>query len=394
MRKNTPLFLILLTVFIDLVGFGIVIPILPIYASKFGAGATQVGIVIAIFSLMQFISSPILGRLSDKYGRKHILAICLFGTALGYAITGFATSIILILVGRIVDGITGGNISVAQAYLADISDKKDRAKLMGYVGAAFGLGFIVGPIIGGLMGTIHVAAPFVFAGILSLLNTLGVLFFLPETHLHDTQEQKVQKHGLFSLVALRLAFTPAQVGAFVILFTLLNLAFSMIHGTVPLFTHTRFGWDSRHNGYFFAFIGVIGVVTQGFLIERLVKRFGELILTIVGFFLMGIGLIVMGAAHMIASIILAGFFISLGNGLTTATIQALISSYSSQDEQGGVMGIAQGFGALSRTAGPLYGGYVYEFINMAFPYYSGGLILLLMAISSTVSFKWLRKSPR
>ncbi len=389
MKKPSPLIFIFATVFIDMVGFGIVIPILPLYAARFGAGATTVGMLIAIYSLMQFLSAPILGRLSDRYGRRLLLALSLFGTAIGYFLTGWGASIFVIFLGRLIDGITGGNISIAQAYIADVTKKEERAKAMGMIGAAFGLGFIIGPVIGGMMGRISIGAPFFLASAISLLNTIGVLLFLPEPVHHE--EPKEKGLFLFSPASLREALKPPQIGAFVGLFFLINLGFSMIHGITPLFTQRRFGWDAGHNGYFFAFLGVIMVVVQAGLIGRLVKKFGELRVAIVGFLLLALGMATLGSSIHGSMFFFGGLFVALGSGLANPTLQALVSKHSSADEQGGVLGIAQGFGALARTAGPLYGGWVFDFVAPSFTYFSGSLILLCMTIVSTLSFRWLNR---
>ena len=185
--KRSPLLVIFITVFIDLVGFGIVIPVLPYYAegTKFGATPTQVGLLFASYSVMQLVFAPVLGRLSDKYGRRPILLMSLLGTAIGFLILGFATTLWMLFVGRIIDGISGGNISTAQAYIADVTTKENRAKGMGLIGAAFGLGFVFGPAIGGILSRWGVNVPFLFAGGLAFANAILLYFTLPETVTRD-----------------------------------------------------------------------------------------------------------------------------------------------------------------------------------------------------------------
>ena len=181
--KRSPLLVIFVTVFIDLVGFGIVIPVLPYYAegTKFGATPSQVGLLFASYSIMQLIFAPVLGRLSDKHGRRPVLLVSLLGTALGFFILGFATTLWMLFLGRIIDGISGGNISTAQAYIADVTTKENRAKGMGLIGAAFGLGFVLGPAIGGILSRWGINVPFLFAGGLALANVVLLFFTLPET---------------------------------------------------------------------------------------------------------------------------------------------------------------------------------------------------------------------
>jgi DHA1 family tetracycline resistance protein-like MFS transporter len=273
--KRSPLVVIFVTVFIDLVGFGIVIPVLPFYVegTKFNASPRVVGLLFASYSIMQLIFTPILGRWSDKYGRRPILFFSLLGTSLGFFILGFATTLWMLFAGRIIDGITGGNISTAQAYIADVTTKEDRAKGMGLIGAAFGLGFIFGPAIGGILSRWGTHVPFLFAGALALANATLLYFVLPETVTPDHPARVSAATGRWSqllgaLSQTRLAFVLA-------IYFLFITAFSIMTSTFGLFTLYRFGFDAHDTGWIFAFVGVVGACIQGGLIGRLVKMFGE-----------------------------------------------------------------------------------------------------------------------
>src|SRR5688500_12361851 len=286
-RQRSPLFVLYLTVFIDLMGFGIVIPILPLYAQDFQATPLAIGWLTGIYSGMQIIFTPILGRLSDRFGRRPVLLISIVGTAVGFALMGMAQSLMLLFIARILAGITGGNISIPQAYIADVTAPEQRSRAMGMIGAAFGLGFTFGPVIGGLMSRISYSAPFYFAAGLAVANALLVYFILPESlsreHRNRPHENasiaEVFRHGrgwMFALVVATYFF--------------LITGFSIMTAFFALFTEKRFGYDAYANGYLFAYVGVLSVIVQGGLIGRLVKIFGEVTLARVGLLLTAVSL--------------------------------------------------------------------------------------------------------
>src|ERR1700682_2165124 len=281
--KRSPLLVIFITVFIDLVGFGIVIPVLPYYAegTVFGATPRAVGLLFASYSVMQLVFAPVLGKLSDKHGRRPILLISLLGTCLGFLILGFATTLWMLFLGRIIDGISGGNISTAQAYIADITTKENRAKGMGLIGAAFGLGFVLGAAIGGILSRWGINFPFLFAGGLAFAHAILLYFALPETVTPDHPARVSAASGrgwkqvLEAVHQTRLAFVLT-------IYFLSIVAFSIMTASFSLFMMFRLGYDAWHNGWIFAYVGVISAIIQGGLIGRLVKRFGEPALVIIG----------------------------------------------------------------------------------------------------------------
>src|SRR5215210_737656 len=280
--KRSPLLVIFVTVFIDLVGFGIVIPVLPFYVegTRFDASPRVVGLLFASYSIMQLIFSPILGRLSDKYGRRPVLFISLLGTGVGFLIMGFATTLWMLFAGRILDGITGGNISTAQAYVADVTTPENRAKGMGMVGAAFGLGFIFGPAIGGILSRWGINIPFLFAAGLAFSNAILLYFTLPETVTPDHPARTSAAVGRWSQLAR--ALKQQRLALVLSIYFLFIVAFSIMTASFALFTMYRFGYDAHDTGWLFVFVGVIGAIIQGGLIGRLVKRFGEVPLIIAG----------------------------------------------------------------------------------------------------------------
>lgn len=354
--KRSPLLVIFITVFIDLVGFGIVIPVLPFYVegTKFNATPRAVGLLFASYSIMQLIFTPVLGRLSDRYGRRPVLLISLVGTGLGFLVLGLATTLWMLFAGRILDGITGGNISTAQAYIADVTTPQERAKGMGLVGAAFGLGFIFGPAIGGILSRWGIGVPFFFAAALAFSNALLLYFTLPETVTPDHPARVSAAGGGWAQVVSSLRQTKL---AFVLLiFFLFIAAFSMMTASFALYTMYRFGFDAQHNGYLFGFIGVIGVLIQGALIGPLVRRYGEMPLVITGALLFTGSLFVIPfvgphAGGLLGLLVVIGIF-AVGNSLSTPALTSLASKSAGAGEQGGVLGVTQSAASLARAVGP------------------------------------------
>ncbi|MBA3515851.1 MAG: MFS transporter [Pyrinomonadaceae bacterium] len=355
--KRSPLVVIFTTVFIDLLGFGIVIPVLPFYAegTQFNATPRTVGLLFASYSVMQMLFSPVLGRLSDKYGRRPVLLISIIGTGIGFLILGFATTLWMLFLGRILDGISGGNISTAQAYIADITTQEDRAKGMGLLGAAFGLGFIFGPAIGGILSRWGIHVPFLFASGLCFANAILLYFTLPETVTtgHPARVSAAHGRGFTQLLG---SLKQPRLGFILTIYFLFIVAFSIMTTSFSLYTMFRFGYDAHHNGYLFAYVGLIAVIIQGVLIGRLVNRFGELWLVIVGALFFAVSLFAVpfvgpNGGGLLALLIGGGIF-SLGNSLSTPALNSLASKTVGAAEQGGVLGVTQSVASLARAVGP------------------------------------------
>jgi multidrug resistance protein len=354
----SPLFVIFLTVFIDMVGFGIVIPVLPLYAEHFHATPLEIGWLTGIYSGMQILFTPLLGRLSDRVGRRPVLIVSLAGTALGFLLMGWATALPLLFVARIIDGATGGNISTAQAYIADVSTPENRSRSMGLIGAAFGLGFTFGPMIGGVMSHISYGAPFYFAAALAATNVVLLYFILPESlskeyrsspHIR-TRLAEVFQHGhgrLFGTIVVTYLF---QISGFAIMTTLF-----------ALFTEKHFGFDARQTGYVFGFIGIISVILQGGLIGRLVKMFGETALARTGLVLLAASLAFLPLVASVPALLLACALIAIANGLVNPTLNGLASQMIDRSWQGRAMGLMQSAGSVGRLVGPLLGGWLLMF---------------------------------
>lgn len=355
-----PLLIIFLTVFIDLIGFGMIIPILPFYAEKLNATPAEIGWVFSIYSWMQFVFAPILGRISDKVGRRPILFISLLGSAVGYFVIGFAETLTLVFIGRIICGVTGANISTAQAYIADVTSRENRAKGMGLFGAAFGLGFIFGPAIAGILSKYGIHVPFYFAAGLSLFNAIALFIFLPESLKKSSDSEPVVRKNRF--VGFLSSFTKGEFGSINLVYFLLVTAFSIMTYAFVLFTEYRFGFDAEDNGYLFTYIGVIAIIAQGFLFNRFVKRFGEASLVIFGCILMVISLFAIpyfGPLNGGMLVLLIGMaLLAFGNSMASPGLTSLASKSAGEFDQGEQLGNMQSGASLARATGPTIGGYL------------------------------------
>lgn len=357
---TTPLVIIFITIFIDLIGFGMVIPILPYYAetAPFNATPFEIGMLFSVYSWMQFFFSPVLGRLSDRYGRRPILFMSLMGSAVGYFVLGIAGTLAMVFIGRILGGITGGSISTAQAYIADVTSKENRAKGMGLFGAAFGLGFILGPAIAGILSKYGVQVPFYFAAALSLVNAIALLFILPESVKFGAVPAVREKRNRF--VDIIESFGEPKFGLINLIYFLLVTAFSIMTYAFVLFTMYRFQFNAEQNGYLFAYVGIVSIIGQGFLFGRLVNHLGESRLVAMGCVTMAVSLITFPFIGPqfggLAFLLIATSFLSFGNAMASPSLTSLASKISAENEQGRALGILQSGASLARAIGPTIGG--------------------------------------
>ena len=364
----SPLLVIFLTVFIDMVGFGIVIPVLPLYAEHFHATPVQIGWLTGIYSGMQIIFVPILGRLSDRFGRRPILIVSLLGTAIGFLIMGWASSLPLLFLARIIDGASGGNIATAQAYIADVSTPENRSRSMGLIGAAFGLGFTLGPMIGGIMSRISYGAPFYFAAALAAINVVLLYFILPESL---SAEYRSRPHECTRLAEVFQHGHGRFFGTIVATYFFSITGFAIMTTLFALFTEKRFGYDAHQTGYVFGFIGIIAVILQGGLIGRLVKMFGETALSRTGLLLMAAALYCLPFVTTLPMLLLVSALLAIANGLVNPTLNGLASQMIDRSWQGRALGLMQSAGSAGRLVGPLLGGWLLMFdLSKPFGHYA------------------------
>jgi DHA1 family tetracycline resistance protein-like MFS transporter len=378
--KKKPLYTIFLIVFIDLLGFGIILPLLPFIAEKFKASDFQVGLLTATYSFFQFVGAPILGDLSDRFGRKKILLISQIGTFAGFIMLGFANSLWLIFLSRLIDGLTGGNISIAQAYIADVTTSKNRARGMGIIGADFGLGFIFGPAIGGFLAQFGFATPAFFAAFISLLSVFATLFLLKET-VTNNKAIPIQKKK-FDLKKLYLLLKQKPIGFLIILFFVLNLAFSSFQGIFALWAERKLNFGPQNIGYLFAYIGILSVITQLKILPELLKRIKEIKLLQLGVLMRSIGLVLVPFSTFPFVIYISFFLIAIGNGISEPTLQSIASENVDQKHYGQVLGYLQSSGSLGRISGPILGGGLFEFIGTSAPFLFAGSTTFLAYLYS------------
>jgi DHA1 family tetracycline resistance protein-like MFS transporter len=383
--------LIFLTVLIDLIGFGIILPIFPIFARELThQNEMMVGLLLTSYSLMQFLFVPVLGRLSDRMGRKPVLIVSVIGTCVSFLLMGYALlpgvrSLPLLFLSRILDGISGANISAAQAYIADVTTAENRAKGMGIIGAAFGLGFILGPAVGGALAHYGWQVPAFVAAGLSAVNALGIATILPES-LKEKGRHTGEDMGRWSLIS-RVAKRP-EIALPVFVFFLGQLAASISQVAFPLFMsdpnlHWRLGTQSI--GYLFAYIGLVVAFIQGGLIGRLVKRLGEVRVAWIGLFVLAVSYFLFPnvSTRPMLYLVLAGM--AFGQGAMIPSLNSLVSRRSGAEEQGGILGVNQSMASLARVIGPLWAGWTYHSFAPASSYYSAAAVLVV-ALVAALSF--------
>jgi multidrug resistance protein len=381
--KNKPaLSLIFLTVFIDLLGFGILIPILPAFAVKqLGVDETAIGIAIAVYSFVQFIFNPILGKLSDKHGRKPVIVICLLINAMGYIIFAFTTSYLILIAARVVAGIGGSSISVAQAYIADVTTKETRSKGMGLIGSAFGLGFVFGPLIGGFLSKFGYMETGLGAAAFSLIAFIVTLIFLPESNVNRTEFVET-KRKILNIDAIASAFKNPNLAILISLFFILTFSFANIYGTFALLGIEVYGFTDLQNGYMFGIVGLSSAMVQGGLIGPITKFLGKKKILIIGSSLIMITLGLIPYAGNFLWLAVVGIFLSFGTGMLQPTLLSLISEVASDAEQGITLGVNQSLSALARMLGPLWGGFAFEFLGYPFPFLTGAAFMFLIVFAT------------
>jgi DHA1 family tetracycline resistance protein-like MFS transporter len=367
---SRPLLVIFLTIFVNLVGFGIIIPLLPFYAQTFGARPLVIGLLFASFSVSQLIAAPVLGDLSDRWGRRPILIFSLLGTVVSFAMLALARSLAVLFIARIVDGLSGGNITTARAYIADVTNEEDRARSFGLLGAAFGLGFILGPALAAVFSHISYTAPIWAAACITATATALAWVWLPETvhRAHAGGASPWRSLGEMSRRAhLRVLFTVDFV---------YWTAFAVYQTTFALFGARRFGFDAAHIGYLLSAFGFLGVLVQGALVGPIVNGLGPKRTLSIGLLFAAAGWGGSALTHT------AGVFMAMlvpgaiGIGLCSATLTTLVSTAAGPDEQGRVQGAAGALESLGRTIGPVWGNGALQVFGEGTAYASAALVLL------------------
>lgn len=400
-KRNAAMPFIIITVMLDMLGIGMIIPVLPklvttLYGGDISTGASLFGWFVASYALMQFIFSPVLGNLSDAYGRRPIILSSLLGAGLDYLMMAFAPTWKWLFIGRIISGITGANISAANAYIADISAPEDRAKNFGMIGACFGVGFILGPALGGLLGGYGLRVPFMAAAALNLLNALYGFFVLPESHAKENRRPFNWKRAnpLASLQGL--AHYPVVLGLTAVI-ALERIAHDSLPSTWVLYTTYRFNWTELDNGLSLALVGIMFAIVSAGLTGKMVKKLGERKAIILGLVMGSLSFLVYGLATkgwMMYAMIVLG---SIG-GIGGAAIQSLITKMVSASEQGAVQGIISSIQAVAAIIGPLMATNLFGyFTSPAAPVHLPGAAFIassiLVAISAMLAIRSARANP-
>lgn len=386
MRRATnrmALVIVFLTVFIDLVGFGIVLPLLPFYSTELGASPFVVGLIIASYSGMQFIFAPIWGALSDRYGRRPLLLVGLLGSTVSYVVFGLAQTLSILLLSRVIAGIMGANIPVAQAYIADSTSHERRARGMGLIGAAFGLGFIFGPAIGGVLSRWGYGLPgFVAAG-LSFSSAVAAWLWLPESL---PLENRVRDgFGAISAITGRSraavqVLSRKRLRDPILVFFLGTLGFAGFTTIFPLFLENPLGLTALYAGGMFALVGTVSAAVQGTLIGPMVERYGERAMGALGALLLALGIVFIGLAQSLNGTVIGLLGVGVGWGLMAPSLQSLVSRRAHATEQGEVLGVNQSASALARVIGPVAAGWAYGALGPGQGFVAGGTLVFLAGV--------------
>ncbi len=387
-HRPGPLVFIFLTVFLDLLGVGILVPVIPFIVAEFRSDALTVGLLSLTFAAAQFLASPVLGALSDRYGRRTVLLLSVLGTGGGYFLFGFAQTLWLLFLARLIDGFTGGNISTAQAYIADVSPPEDRAKNFGLIGAAFGLGFILGPAIGGILSHVSLRAPAFAAAGLSLL-TVGLGYILLPESLPPARRVRTpfRLNELHPLGHLGEALRRPGVRRIFIAFFAISFAMAGLQSNYAVFTREQFGLGPAGTAWLFTLVGAISVLVQGVLLRRIPIRGRERTIAMSGLALMATGFAATAFAPSVLWLYPATGLLALGNAAAAPMLTAEVSRNVSGEEQGRMLGSMQSVASLTRILGPLWAGLAFDHIGYGAPYWTGALWVLAGLAAAALSFR-------
>ena len=390
--------ILFLIVFIDLVGFGIIIPLLPFYGEHYQASPAVVGFLMATYSFTQFLAAPVWGRLSDRVGRRPVLLISLAGAAVAYVLLGLAENIWTLFAARAAGGVMAGNISAAFAYVADITTRENRARGMGVIGAAFGLGFIAGPAIGGLLAgsdPVHAdfRTPAFAAAALSTAALIVALFVLKESLPEETRKRLAATPPQKRFDQLREALKQPNLGLLILLTFLATFVFAGLESTFAMWSRRQFGWGPEQNGYLFAYVGLLGAAIQGGLIGRLARWFGETWLIIQGAAALAIGVAMIPFSHTLPMLLAAMTIAGYGFSVISPSLSSLISLQVGDSEMGGVMGVTRSAATMARFIGPAWAGVLFGTLGRDWPYFAGALVMAAVVCLAFGARRRLERPP-
>jgi len=394
LKNKSTLVVIFLTIFIDLLGFGIIIPLLPSFSvNVLHINEFTIGLIAGIYSLMQFLFTPVWGYLSDRYGRKPILVMSLIGSVvsnllLAFVFSGIILSASILILARAFAGIFAANISAAQAVISDVTSHEERTKGIGMISAAFALGFVFGPSIGGVLSQhFGYSFPVYISAALSLIAALLCIIIFKETLSKEIQLKNrlsKRRYNPFNMRIFLTALSNKSYGKYMIIFFVAVFSFSNIFGTFQLFAERKEGLNMNQAeiGYIFSFMGVMGALVQIFLLKIINKKLGEENTLILGCFIAIFGLGLIGFSTNLIFLLFVIVILSVGNGLNNTVSISMLSQSVGKEEQGTILGINQSLGSLARFLGPVWGGFVYQFLGYKYPFLTGGLFMLIITLYS------------
>lgn len=384
------LFFVFLTVFLDMIGFGIVIPLLPFYVQSMGGTAEIVGLLLASFSLTQMIATPILGRLSDRYGRRRVILVSLAGNAISMVIFAIAAERSLLpwlFMSRILAGATAGNLAACQAAVADVTDGATRAAGMGRLGAGIGLGLVIGPVLGAALSRLHPIAPPLAAGSLALMDLVGAYVLMPETRTLARADLPAAERDPRSLAQ---AIADPRILSVMAIYFLTFLCMTSVQVALPLLANARLAWGEHEVGHVFGLYGLMALIVQGGLIGRLSRRFAAATILVAGALCVALGMVAIAEAHGAALLLVGVALTGFGVGLTNPTLAALASQHAGRERQGVILGVAQSSGGAARTVGPVWSGVLYTRLGPSAPFV-GGMVAAIVSVAVAVALQ--RRAP-
>jgi DHA1 family tetracycline resistance protein-like MFS transporter len=387
-RSSRVVTFVFFTVFLDLIGFGIVIPLFPFYVKSMGGSARTVGFLLGCFSFTQLVATPLLGRLSDRVGRRPVILLSLAGNAASMVLFALATKVSLLpllFVSRILAGATAGNLSACQAAIADVTEGEERARGMGRLGAGIGLGFVLGPALGGLLSRFGMWAPPLGAAAMAIADLIGAFLWMPETRPPRAPSVQSPTDGAATARAASLVTVLGQrkLVIVIVLYFCTFLYMSTMQVALALLTKERLGWDQSEVGNVFALFGIVMLVVQGALIGWIARTFGQVRVVAAGALLSAAGLLTIALSYHFAPLLTGLTLLALGLGVTQPMLSSIASEYAGREQRGAVLGFAQSSGGLARTLGPVLSGYLFEGIGAGAPF-EGGAIAAALAFALTL----------